>query len=379
MKGGEMNSNRLFVFMFGILCVSTLSLTGGQEDIKGNIEELFFVPSPTGYEHQLAEKVIQMLPDEQKVSQDLLGSVFVSKEGDLPLWSVMCGLDERGYIVGGVDPQGYITLDRVVPAPHAMFDSFFSGHPVKVWTEQGPVQGVLAIPSLHIFQWGEREHFHEYFSLEKMKLDIGASSRQEVLERGIQNCSPVTLGQKMSSLSKHRIAGYSMGAKACAALLLTTASHVLAEESQGKLTFGWLAQTLMVSRGSRPRACVGGVRAQKRLDSSQTIIVDTVPIQSENEEDISLGRGPVLLDAEKEKTKGFRMIQEKARQKGILVQTTEKADSLLWNAFSGKQDNLIGLFIPVRFAASPSETVDIKDLQALNQLLESVLTERRNP
>ncbi len=369
--------NRGFLVIGLVISVLYLPLSGFSDMTEKNIEELFFIPSPTGYENMFSERIMQQIPDSDAVSRSLLGSVYFSKDGNLPHISVLCGMDEVGYIVGGIDAQGTITLDRVVPAPHPLFDSFFPGHAMEVWTENGAVKGVLAIPSLHIFPRRERENFAEYFTLEKMRLDIGASRREQVLEKGIRNGSPVTPGKKIGYLQDGKIAGYFIGQKACAAVLVKTAEKVLAEENIGKVTLGWLAQTRMVSRGSSPRACVGGVRAEKSLASFENIIIDVFPTDGLQNEGIHIGGGPVLIGKGKEVSKLNRLILKSAENRDIKIQTAGGYESLIMNAFSCSEKDFAGLFLPAQFAYTPSEVIDFNDIKALEKLVMVVLAERR--
>lgn len=373
-----MNLRCRFFLIGAIFLVLCGSLFGENEVTQKEVEELFFIPSPTGYEGQMAERIIQKLPDENGISRGLLGNVYFSVEGDLLSLSIVCGMDEVGYIVGGIDPQGYITLDRAVPAPHSLFDSFFPGHPMTVWTEEGVIQAVLALPSLHIFPRAERANFHEYFTLEKMRLDIGAPSREQALEKGILNCAPVTPGKKISYLANQKMAGYSMGRKACAALVLKLAEEIYAEEKPGKVTFAWLAQSQMAARGFRPRAGVGGVRAQRHLDSSENIVIDVFPADQFPKREVQIGKGPILIIDGKPESKTASWIIQGAEKQGIPIQKAEISGSLLLNAFSEGDKDFAGLFLPVKFSASPSEVIDLNDLKAMQKLLVSVVAERRD-
>jgi len=351
---------------------------GENEVTRQDVEELYFISSPTGYEDKLSEKIITQLPDEKAVSQDILGSLYLSQKGELPPMALICGLDEAGYIVGGIDAQGYLTLDRVVSAPHPLFDSFFPGHPMRVWTEDGSVQAVMALPSLHIFPRGERENFHEYFNLEKMRLDIGAASREQALDKGILNCAPVMLSKKMIHLADEKIAGYFIGKKACAALVLKLAEDIFSKEGQGKITFAWLAQTQMAARGSRPRASMGGVRAQKHLGSSQNIIIDVFPTGLLQKQGIHIGKGPVLIINGERESKTTSSLARNAEKMGLSIQRAGIRSSLLFNAFLKEENDFAGLFLPVKFSGSPSEVIDLKDLKAMQKMIASVLSERRN-
>ncbi|MCK7479464.1 MAG: hypothetical protein M0C28_20540 [Candidatus Moduliflexus flocculans] len=51
---------------------------------------------------------------------------------------VLAALDGYGHMVSGITPEGYLTLDRPVPPPHARFDAFLLGQPVDRLDGQGP-------------------------------------------------------------------------------------------------------------------------------------------------------------------------------------------------------------------------------------------------
>ncbi len=74
----------------------------------------------------------------------------------------LSGMDEIGYVVSGLNPEGYLLLDRVVPSPHPLFDSYHLGHPMVVWTEKGALPGVLAIPSVHILSRERRQELQQF-------------------------------------------------------------------------------------------------------------------------------------------------------------------------------------------------------------------------
>jgi putative aminopeptidase FrvX len=372
-----MNVHRGFFIISLVISICCLPFYAFSDMNEEDIEKLYFIPCPTGYENMMSESIMHQIPDTGAVTRGLLGSVYVSKDGNFPHLSVICGMDEVGYIVGGIDSQGTITLDRVVPAPHQLFDSFFPGHSMEVWTENGPVKGVLAIPSLHIFPREERENFADYFTLDTMRLDVGASSREQVLRKGIRNCAPVTPTKKIGHLQDRKMVGYFLGQKACTALLLKIAEKVLSEENLGEVTIGWLAQTKMVSRGSNPRACVGGVRAEKSLDSFENIIIGVFQTDGLKNGDIHIGEGPVLINKGRQDSKLKRLILESAESQDIKIQTAGEYESLLLNAFSGGEKDSAGLFIPAKFAFSPSEVIDFNDVKALEKLVTSILSERR--
>lgn len=57
---------------------------------------------------------------------------------------LIAALDGYGFMVSGITPDGYLTLDRPTAAPYARFDAFLLGQPVIISTARGAVPGVVS-------------------------------------------------------------------------------------------------------------------------------------------------------------------------------------------------------------------------------------------
>jgi hypothetical protein len=66
-------------------------------------------------------------------------------------------------------------------------------------------------------------------------------------------------------------------------------------------------------------------------------------------------------------------IQQSARNKGIPLQVAPKYSSSVMIPFLSNHDEVIGLFLPVKFSQTPSEVIDTKDLNSLSHLLYGLL------
>jgi putative aminopeptidase FrvX len=336
------------------------------------LEEIFSVPSPSGYEHFMTRKIQQYLPQGLVAEKDNMGSLYLTAgKGNQPLTLLAC-MDEVGYIVSGINEEGYLLLDRVVPAPHQIYDSFHVGHPMLVWTEKGAVSAVMAIPSVHILSREGRQQLQS-FSLDQAFLDIGARSKNEVTEKGVRMLDAVTPVPELTRLTGDRIAGSSLGSKTSSALLL----HLAAKIGVGKLaqetTFIWMAQTKFLARGSRPRAAMGALRVKMNLNPENVLIIDIIPVERAGQSEISLGKGPVLAYPEKSGSKLRERIGEIAKQNGIPLQYLPGFESSLMSPFSSGETDVLTLGLPVKFSSTPVEVLDLKDILALEKLLSGLL------
>ena len=339
------------------------------ENIESLIKEIFSVPSPTGYEENLAVKIKELLPAAVPVERDNLGSLYVYWGKDKFNTAFLTGMDEYGYFVSNITDEGYLTLDRAVRAPHPLFDSMFFGHPMLVYSEKGMVEGALALPSLHILSPERRRELESLFVLDNAYLDIGAKSRQEVIDRGVKFLDPVTPVTDITALSGEKMSGYSLGRKLCAALLL----DLMLEASRQNLSQGnvvvWLAQSLFPVRGSRSPSSLGSLRAGKILAVSNLIFVDIYPCGLHPDDHVEIGKGPVLFSMEKIKTKTVLSVEKCAERASIVLQSADGFHSMLLPSHMGDSKECVCLCLPAKAAYTPSEIVSWNDVRDIQKLL----------
>lgn len=338
------------------------------------LEEIFSVPSPSGYEQFMVKKILQNLPQGLFTEMDNLGSLYLTMGKGTQSLSLLAPMDEVGYIVSGINEEGYLRLDRVVPAPHMLYDSFHLGQPMLIWTEKGAVSGVLALPSTHILSREGRQQLQR-FSLDQAFLDIGVKSKQEVKKKGVRMLDAVTPFPELTRLAGDRIAGASLGNKICSALLLHLAGKTDAAKLGKQTTFVWMAQTKFLSRRSRPRAALGALCAKRNLNPKSILIIGIVPVEKDSQEGPALGKGPVLAYPGEKHLNLWGEISWMARQNGIQLQEFPNFESSLMSPFLSEETDVLFLGLPVLFPSTPVEILDLKDILALEKLLSDLLNE----
>ena len=355
----------------------TAALTGmvaaaGAADVKSLTKELFAVPSTTGNEEILAAKVRGLLPKNMAVEEAGLGTIAVRLAGPPGPTLILAALDGYGHMVGGITPEGYLTLDRPVPPPHARFDAFLLGQPVIVSTAKGPVQGVVSQPAIHLLTAERRRTQVEGFSLEIAYVDIGARSEKEARAKGVELLDPITYPAVLTELAGEQWAGPDLGLKAVAASLVSVAATLADRTGGDETVLVWSAQTKFAARGRGARPAVAAARAKAKWQPKRTIVVNVIAAGKGDGFPFP-GGGPVLVQFKEGPSDLRKAFETAAAEAGASLQFLTAPDSPLSLPFEVPPAEVVTLALPVRFLNTPSEVVALKDLQALRDILERFL------
>ncbi len=148
----------------------------------------------TGYEQGMTDSLLGLLPGS---TRDRIGNVTLVMGRGAPKRLVYCNLDETGYVVGNITDDGYITLRRVGGGARLspLFDQQIEGHRVTVFGRRGAVPGVVGVHSTHLTR-GRPARDEPPFTVDNAYVDVGASSRDQVLGLGIAMLTPVSLTKR---------------------------------------------------------------------------------------------------------------------------------------------------------------------------------------
>ena len=138
----------------------------------GFLKTLLETPSPSGYEGGLQRFVRDYVKDfADEVRTDLHGNVIVVKNPDAPLRVMLAGhCDQIGLIVQHIDDDGFLYIQ-----PIGGWDpQVLIGQRMTVWTDDGPVFGVIARKPIHLLTEEERKQVPK---MKDLWLDIGAGQQ----------------------------------------------------------------------------------------------------------------------------------------------------------------------------------------------------------
>ena len=173
----------------------------------------------TGMEDAMADTLRALLPG---AATDRAGNVVLVHGNGLPVRVIACPLDERGYVVGGITPDGYLSLRRVdTSAVGPLHNQWLEGQRVTVFGRRGAVPGVVGVRSTHLTR-GRSAGADEPFNLDNAWVDVGARTAAEVATLGIAVLAPVTRAKRVHRYGPagSLLAGVSIAQRAvCAALV----------------------------------------------------------------------------------------------------------------------------------------------------------------
>src|SRR5216683_2318001 len=103
----------------------------------------------TGLEQAMTDSLRALFPGSVR---DRPGNVTLTLGQGSPKRLCTCPLDEVGYVVGNILPDGFLLLRRVGGARTAypLLDQQLEGHRVTVFGARGAVAGVVAVKSTHL-------------------------------------------------------------------------------------------------------------------------------------------------------------------------------------------------------------------------------------
>src|SRR6184192_2051953 len=174
----------------------------------------------TGLEQAMVDSLRALFPGS---TRHHVGNVTLTLGQGSPKRLFTCPLDEVGYVVGNILPDGFLLLRRVGGAGRTaspLFDQQLEGHRVTVFGARGAVPGVVAVKSTHLTRGRSAPGTPDpVFTVDNAYVDVGATSAAEAQGLGIAVLAPVSLAKRPQLYGERLLAATVAGRRAaCAAL-----------------------------------------------------------------------------------------------------------------------------------------------------------------
>lgn len=342
------------------------------------IESLTSLIGPCGHEHDVARFIVERARaiSGAVVRVDGIGNVIVEKEGALPgpTLVIAAHMDEVGFIVKKIENNGLLRFEKL--GGHD--DRILLAQRVRIRTAQGVCEGVIGTISAHMVRFDDATKVRKYAEL---YIDVGASSRDEVRAMGISVGDVVAYATECTRLGPNRLVGKSFDDRAGCAVLLDTMTQLDYSQVHGRVVGVFSVQEEVGLRGARVAAA--GVAADVALAIDTTAVSDT-PEQM-MDDTLRLGGGPGV------KVLDFSLIASVAVRKRLTEIAERHNIPYQLEIFTGigtdaGELHVAGggvptgvLSIPTRYAHSPVEVMDLRDLQNTLQLLTQFIYALRTP
>lgn len=157
---------------------------------------IVLTPAPSGAEHARLERIAAMIAAHAPAPAaryDSLGNlIYAFGGGDRP-WLIVTEVDEPGYVVSAVTPDGYVRLQQArdrLPVPADA--TLLFAHPLTIERARGAITGIGAGLSIHL-QPSREPGTAPAYHLDNLFVDVGADTAAAVAAAGIEVLDPVTI------------------------------------------------------------------------------------------------------------------------------------------------------------------------------------------
>ncbi len=241
------------------------------------------------------------------------------------------------------------------------------GQRLTIWTDGGPVFGVIGRKPIHLLTEEERKQVPK---LRDLWLDIGAANREEA-EKLVQIGDPVTLELEYRELRNGRAASPAMDDKCGTWVVIEALRRIDAAKLRWAVYAVSTVQEEVGLRGAKTSAF--GIDPEVGVAVDVTHATDCPTIEKKEEGDVALGHGPVIHRGPNMNPKVVRRLVEVAGAQQLSVQmaATGKATGTDANAIqvnrAGVATGLVS--IPNRYMHSPVEMISLDDIDRAADLL----------
>jgi putative aminopeptidase FrvX len=330
------------------------------------LRSLLTAPGPSGYETAPARVWREAAESFAEVSGDTLGSSVarVPGTGDGPLLAFVGHIDEIGLIVTHVDAEGFVYFRGV----GGWSAEVLRGQRVVVLTKDGEVPGVVERAKQKVRRGSEPQPTQ----LEDLHIDIGARDGDDARSRVRLGDVAVIAGDPVE-LPHGRAASRSMDNRLGAYAVLEAARLVAeAGGAPGEVAAVAAAQEEVGDFGGA-RTVVWSLEPEIAIAVDVTHATDVPGGDPKAEGEHALGSGPAISRGSTINPRIFDLLVETAEAEGIeytIEVSAGKTSTDMDAIYLSRAGIATGLVsIPLRYMHTPTEIVDLADVEACARLL----------
>ena len=298
-------------------------------------------------------------PYVDEVKEDKLGNIIGIKKGkkNAPKVMLAAHMDEIGLLVKIISKKGFIQFAKI----GGIDDRILLAQKVIVYTEKGPLHGIIGSKPPHIQKEEERKKVLTY---DELFIDIGAENQEQAKKMGVKIGDPVGFDIKFAKVGKNIVIGKAFDDRVGCAVMVEAMKRL--EKTECTIYAVGTVQEEVGLRGATTAAF--GIYPDVGIALDVTVAGD-VPGVREVEAPIKLGKGPSIEIADMgliAHPKVVRLLVDAAEENKIPYQletglpgSTDAARISLTR--EGVPSGVIS--IPTRYIHSPSSLLSLEDAE----------------
>jgi putative aminopeptidase FrvX len=347
------------------------------ENVPGTIEKLVTAYGASGHEAAVREKVKELLPEwaRKQTRTDDAGNLVLhlgdeKPNAKTPRLAFVAHMDEIGYEVKKIEDDGRVELAVLGGG----YPQYFLGHTALLHKSDGSIAGaVMELPSA----W-DKPGFEWPQSLRTMddpaRAYVGTSSREETEKLGIKAGDWLTIEKAYRPMIGTRAIGRSFDDRVGCTALINAVKALGASLPGRDVTFIWSTEEEVGLKGAAVAAAhlFESGKPPDFVFAIDTFVSSDSPLEAKRFGNAELGKGFVVRAVDNSNIIPLRYVErvvKLARENKISVQygvTGGGNDGAVFTRFGGID---VAMGWPLRYAHSPAEVIDTRDLDALGRIV----------
>ena len=349
-----------------------------RERLAQDLIDLMLIPGLSGHEDRVRRAVADRLGAMGvKTVTDRMGNLIASFIGDAGLPSVMvfAHMDQLGFFVRKIDPDGMIRVERMGGVP----ERALAAQAVVLCGDAGYVPGVSGNKSHHATAPEEKYHV---LKAPEIAIDTGHGSKSAVEAAGIRIGTPVVYCPSATRLAGGRITGTSVDDRAGCAVLIELARRLKDRPTGPPVHLVWSVQEEFNLRGAQVAAQI--LKPDIAIQIDLMLATDCPGMADRGEMVLGGGPGmslysfhgrgtlngtiphPALVRLMETASAAERLPLQRSAQVGVLTDSS-------YVQLTGQGVACIDVGFPCRYTHSANEVCDRSDLDGLTRLIDAAL------
>lgn len=338
---------------------SLFEMTQGHAEEAELLGSLIARYGVSGAEDPVREEILRRLPSWAKPETDDKGNVLVTIGKGAEHVLFVSHMDEVGFGVQEILPDGRLRLG----IHGGLLPAAWEAQAALVHGERGSVPGVFEPRE----GWATAD---KYDPGAPLTVFVGVFSAKEAKALGIRAGSTVTMPKRMYRIGHHRVLGRAMDDRVGSTALLLALRQINPATLSHRVTFAWVVEEETGLVGSS--ALAKRFPDLKRVHPVDTFVSSDSPIETKRFAYAPLGKGAVLRAMDNLDQTPRALIDrflDLAKRKGIPVQVGMTGGASDGLAFAANGPEMLPFSWPGRHSHSPIEVADLRDVEALVQLV----------